>query len=114
MTTPADRQIVPREPSSLPELRAADQGVASSLESVLADNTRRTYGAQCRIFQGWCDEVGLTVLPAEPLTLARYLSARANAGTSIATIRPATSDISKAHQWAKLGRPAGTRACAPL
>ena len=105
MTTAIDPQIVPRQPASLPALRTADQGVASSLESVLADNTRRVYGTQWCIFTGWCDEVGLTSLPAEALTVARYLAARANSGTSIATIRLATSAISKAHEWAKLESP---------
>ena len=105
MTTLADQQIVPVEPASLPELRAADRGVASSLESVLSDNTRRVYGAQWRIFTGWCGEVGLTSLPAEPLTVARYLAARAGSGASIATMRLATSAISKAHEWAKLESP---------
>ena len=105
MTTTAGTDIVPREPASLPELRVADQGVAEALESVLADNTRRVYGTQWRIFQGWCDEVGLRSLPAEPLTVARYLAARANSGASIATIRLATSAISKAHEWAKLESP---------
>ena len=113
MTTAAGTDIMPREPAPLPELRAADQGVASSLESVLADNTRRTYTIQWRIFAGWCDEVGLTSLPAEPLTVARYLAARAGTGASIATLRLATSAISKAHEWAKLespGRDPGVRA----
>ncbi len=105
MTTAARAHVVPREPAPLPELRAADQGVAESLESVLADNTRRTYDTQWRIFQGWCDEVGLTTLPAEPLTVARFLAARAGSGASIATIRLATSAISKAHEWAKLESP---------
>ena len=105
MTTAADLQIVPREPAPLPELRAADRGVAQSLESVLADNTRRVYGTQWRIFAGWCDEVGLTSLPAEPLTVARYLAARAGSGASIATLRLAASAISKAHEWAKLESP---------
>ncbi len=105
MTTIADHQIVPRHPADLPELRAADQGVAQSLEAVLAGNTRRVYGTQWRIFTGWCDEVGLTSLPAEPLTVARYLAARAGSGASIATIRLATSAISKAHEWAKLESP---------
>ena len=67
----------PINPPSVPALRAADQGVASSLESVLSDNTHRVYGTQWRIFTGWCDEMGLTSLPAEPLTVARYLAARA-------------------------------------
>ena len=100
MTTAADPQIVPRQPASLPALRAADQGVADALESVLSDNTRRVYGAQWRLFTGWCDEIGLRSLPAEPLTVARYLAARAGSGASIATMRLATSAITKAHEWA--------------
>ena len=98
----SDPQIVPRPPAAAPALRAADQGVASALESVLSDNTKRVYGAQWKLFEGWCDEVGLQSLPAQPLTVARYLAARANSGASIATLRLATSAISKAHEWAKL------------
>ena len=105
MTTTIGQQLVPHQPPSIPALWAADQGVASSLESVLSDNTHRVYGTQWRIFTGWCDEVGLTSLPAEPLTVARYLAARANSGASIATMRLATSAISKAHEWAKLESP---------
>ena len=105
MTTTVGQELVPHQPPSIPALWAADQGVASSLESVLSDNTRRVYGTQWRIFTGWCDEVGLTSLPAEPLTVARYLAARANSGASIATIRLATSAIAKAHEWAKVESP---------
>ena len=105
MTAAAGQQLVPHQPPSIPALRAADQGVAEALESVLSDNTRRVYGAQWRIFTGWCDEVGLASLPAEPLTVARYLTARAGSGVSIATLRLATSAISKAHEWAKLESP---------
>ena len=77
MTTVYGPQIVPHRPASLPELRAADRGVAEALESVLSDNTRRVYGTQWRLFDEWCGEVGLNSLPAEPLTVARYLAARA-------------------------------------
>ena len=105
MTTTVGQELVPHQPPSIPALRAADQGVASSLESVLSDNTHRVYGTQWRIFTGWCAEVGLVSLPAEPLTVARYLAARAGSGASIATIRLATSAISKAHEWAKLESP---------
>ena len=105
MTTIVGHPVVPREPPSLPQLQAADQGVAQSLEAVLSDNTRRTYDAQWRSFAGWCDQVGLTPLPAEPLTVARYLAARAGSGASIATLRLAASAISKAHEWAKLESP---------
>ena len=105
MTTAAAPQIVPRQPAAAPALRAADQGVADSLEAVLADNTKRVYAVQWRSFTDWCDEVGLRSLPAEPLTVARYLAARAGSGASIATLRLATSAISKAHEWAKLESP---------
>ena len=104
-TIAAGQELVPHQPPSIPELRAADQGVASSLESVLSDNTRRTYDAQWRSFADWCDQVGLSALPAEPLTVARYLAARANSGASIATLRLAASAITKAHEWAKVESP---------
>ena len=105
MITTVGQQLVPHQPPSIPALWAADQGVASSLGSVLSDNTHRVYGTQWRIFTSWCDEVGLTSLPAEPLTVARYVAARAGSGASIATLRLATSAISKAHEWAKLESP---------
>ena len=73
MTTHAETHVVPIEPARLPELAAADRGVASSLEAVLSDNTRRTCAVQWRLFDGWCDEVGLTSLPAGALTVARHL-----------------------------------------
>ena len=105
MSTAASTQIVPHQPASLPALRAADRGVADALESVLSDNTQRVYGTQWRLFNDWCADVGLRSLPAEPLTVARYLAARAGSGASIATIRLATSAIAKAHEWAKLESP---------
>ena len=100
MTTASDLQVVPHQAASLPQLRAAGQGLASSLESVISDNTRRVYGVQWRIFESWCGEVGLRSLPAEPLTVARYLAARAGSGTAVPTLRLAASAIAKAHEWA--------------
>ena len=101
MTTAADPQIVPPQPASLPALRAADQGVADALESVLSENTRRVYGAQWRLFTDWCSEMGLRSLPAEPLTtVARYLAVRAGDGAAVATLRLATIAIARAHEWA--------------
>ena len=101
MTTAADTQIVPRQPAAAPALRAADQGVADALESVLSDNTRRVYGVQWRIFTGWCDEVDLW--PCRRKTPHRGpLPGRArpaHSGASIATMRLATSAITKAHEW---------------
>ena len=46
-------------------------------------------------------------MPAEPLTVARYLAVRANSGASIATLRLATSAIAEGYTngWAKLESP---------
>ena len=79
--------------------------MADALEFVLAGNTRRVYVAQWKLFAEWCGEVGLCSLPADPLTVARYLAARAGSGASIATMRLATSAIAKAHEWAKQESP---------
>ena len=101
MTTAAGSlQIVPRPSASMPALLAADQGVADALTSVLSDNTQRVYSAQWRLFNDWCGDVDLPSLPAEPLTVARYLVVRAGSGASIANLRLATSAIAKAHEWA--------------
>ena len=65
MTTVVNNlQIVPRPPAAAPALRAADQGVADSLESVLSDNTQRVYATQWRLFNDWSGDVGLRPLPA--------------------------------------------------
>ena len=102
MTTAAGSpQIVPRPSASMPALRAADRGVADALQSVLSNNTRRVYTAQWRIFENWCDSVGLPSLPAQPLTVARYLAVRAGDGAAVATLRLATSAIAKVHEWAR-------------
>ena len=100
MTTVVNNpQIVPRPPAAVPALRAADQGVADALTSVLSDHTRRVYGAQWRLFESWCGDVGLRPVPAEPLTVARYLAVRAGSGAAVATLRLATSAIAKVHEW---------------
>ena len=99
-TAAGSLQIVPESPPSVPALRAADRGVADALESVLSDHTRRVYQTQWKLFDEWCGEMGLCSLPADPLTVARYLAARAGSGASIATMRLATSAITKAHEWA--------------
>ena len=90
VTAATDPQIVPRPLAAAPALRAADQGVADALESVLSDNTRRVYGAQWRLFTGWCDDVGLQWMPADRLTVARYLAVRA--GTAALDTSPVADE----------------------
>ena len=106
---PPDRPPLARRYAGPPPRRP---GRGRRLESVLSDNTRRVYGAQWRLFNDWCDSVVLRSMPAEPLTVARYLAVRAGDGASIATLRLATSAIAKVHEWAghdSPGRDRGVR-----
>ena len=109
MTTVVNNlQIVPRPPAGTLALRAADLGVADALTSVLSDNTRRVYGAQWRLFNDWCDSVVLRSMPAEPLTVARYLVVRPGSGAAVATCAwppPPSPRPTSGPSW---NRPAGT------
>ena len=103
MTAPAfDLATTVRHPLDSAVLQAADRAVAA-LESALADSTNRVYRTQCRSFSSWCSDAGLRPLPADPLTVARYLGVRGEAGVSMATLRQAVSAITRVHEW--IGQP---------
>ena len=101
MTTAAGSlQTVPESPPSAPALRAADQGVADSLESVLSDNTQRVYGAQWRLFAGWCDEWTFLLCRRSPSPWPATCPPAPVPAPALLTMRLAASAIAKAHEWA--------------
>ena len=101
MTTVVNNpQIVPRPPAAAPALRAADQGVADALTSVLSDNTRRVYGAQWRVFESWCGDVGLRVpCRRSPSPWPGTWRCGPVPAPPSSTLRLATSAIAKVHEW---------------
>ena len=104
MTAPTfDLATTVRHPPDSAALQAADRAVAAALESARADSTNRVYRTQWRSFSSWCSDVGLRPLPADPLTVARYLGVRSEAGASMATLRQAASAITRVHEW--MGHP---------
>ncbi len=70
-------------------------------------NTQRAYRADWADFAGWCARHGLAALPAEPTTVALYLTDRARTRKP-ATLARRLVAISQAHQAA--GHAAPTRA----
>ncbi|MBX9863579.1 MAG: tyrosine-type recombinase/integrase [Hyphomicrobium sp.] len=77
----------------------------------LADNTRRAYAAQWRLWSEHCAVLGLAPLPALPANVANWIASRANIGTrggkrrktggagqAIATLRTAVAAIKAAHE----------------
>lgn len=72
--------------------RARDFAVAARSEA-----TRRAYRQQWQTFTEWCVRNGLVSLPAEPASVALYLTARAEGGAKVATMDQALAAISQAH-----------------
>ncbi|OWY39376.1 integrase [Xenophilus sp. AP218F] len=81
--------IVPQSSQQLitaASLEQVDDAVRRFLRAQHAGNTRRAYVSDCRIFAEWCQFHGFETLPARPDTIARFLSAQAEAGHSTQTI----------------------------
>lgn len=111
-------QVVERNPLAR---RPNAAGALQKLVDVAADaeafaaasrspSTRRCYSRQWLAFVAWCREHGLAPLPAEPETLALYLTARARAGLKVATLTQALAAIGAAHKLAGHASPQGAPA----
>ena len=72
--------------------------------------TRHEYARDWAQFATWCEEKNLAQLPADPTTIALYVSALADAGRSVATIRRAIAGISHAHAVAGFDSSTGHKA----
>ena len=59
--------------------------------------TTAAYDKQWRWFSEWCDEEGETALPADPELVGGYLTARAEQGWRISTIKQALAAICHRH-----------------
>lgn len=70
-----------------------------------SENTLRAYRCDLADFEAWCLEHGAVPLPAEPGTIALYLTALAGAGAKASTIRRRLAALSQAHQLAGISPP---------
>ena len=77
-------------------LDQADQ-YARAAQSV---NTTRAYRSDWRQFQAWCDRYGLQSIPASPTAVALHLTALAQVGRSVSTVRRRCAAIARAHRIA--------------
>ena len=77
----------------------AQQKVTQFLEAARADNTRRAYETDWNDFATWCQERQLTALPADPQTVAAYLSDRADT-LKLSTLERRRAAIAHLHQLA--------------
>lgn len=68
-------------------------------------NTRRAYAADRADFQAFCDRHGLSALPADPQTVALYVTHLAESGRKVATIRRHLVTIAHDHASRDLESP---------
>ena len=104
----------PAEPAPGPAASGAltllDDTIRSAIDDSRSSNTRRTYRSQWGVFTAWASELGLAALPATPHTIARYLAARVEAGSSNSTLRATCAVIGAAHRDAGLEDPTKVQA----
>jgi integrase len=84
----------------------AARGFAQAARS---PRTRDAYRKAWATFAGWCEGHGLPPLPAEPATVALFVSARASAGRTVATIAQSLAAIGEAHKLAGQPSPCEAR-----
>lgn len=82
-----------------------EERIGKALQASDAENTRRVYRSQWERFERFCLNRGEKTLPAHPLTVAAYLTARIEGGVGIATLRQATAAIKRVHEDHRLGNP---------
>jgi len=71
--------------------------VRAYLEASSSDNTRRAYKSDWADFSTWCDGAGETLLPATPISVARYIAQLADRGIKASTIQRRISAIRAVH-----------------
>ena len=100
----------PPGPAANGALALLDDTIRAAIDDSRSSNTRRTYRSQWGVFSAWANELGLTALPATPHTIARYLAARAEAGSANSTLRAACAIIGAAHRDAGMEDPTKVQA----
>lgn len=106
LTTSAAVASPPESQASEPTpLAALDADVAQAIEASRSRHTRRALASRWRVFTDWAQAHGVQVLPAAPEDVARYVTALAQRGASVATIRAYASAIATRHRDADLDNP---------
>ncbi|HEX5660828.1 MAG TPA: site-specific integrase [Polyangiales bacterium] len=92
----------------MPELAALQASLEQYSDDAKADNTKLAYAKQWHQFQAWCLTKALGAVPAGPGTVALYLTACANAGLALATLKQAQAAITYHHHETGHASPCAT------
>lgn len=100
-TTTAAAAGLDRLPAGLTDADATR--IKTALAAARAESTRQVYALAWGHWERWCTERGLAALPCDPLTLAAYLTERADAGRAMGTLDMACTVIRHVHRAAMGG-----------
>lgn len=89
-----------------PELAELVDAMAAYAAAAQAPNTTKAYESDWRQFEHWASEHQLPAMPAAPATCALYLTALAQRGLKVSTIRRRAAAITRAHRQAVQPSPA--------
>ena len=90
-------------------LPANMEPVAELVNESLAPATRRAYRAGLAAFRAYCDDQGVSALPAEAETVAAFLAEGATGGKSVSTLAQRVAAIRWAHEAAGLESPTASK-----
>lgn len=98
LVVPEPAAIVVQQPA-LPELAHVVEAARDYAYASKAENTKRAYKSDWMDFSAWCQAHARAHLPADPTTVALYISALAEVA-KVSTINRRLAAISVAHQGA--------------
>lgn len=98
------RAIAPARPHADLRSRYLD-AILAAVEESRRPETRRVYLGAWKRFQAWAESEGLRSLPADPMTVAAYLTSRAGQGLSQSTLSLDRKAISHHHRAAGVPTP---------
>lgn len=87
------------------DLRELSEQAADYASAGKAENTKRGYRGDWKVFDGWCAKMGLASMPAEPRTVAAFVTDMAKQGRRATTIDRYCTTIGKAHRVAGQASP---------
>lgn len=94
------RELVSAQRVQLTQLEEMAEQAREYIGQAKASNTLRAYRSDWKDFKGWCAAQGVCAMPAEPQTVAYYLTALIKKGLKVSTLQRRISAISQAHQAA--------------
>lgn len=89
---------------------ALDDQIRKNLNAAEAEATTRAHAADWSDFVWWCEKHGRPPLPANPHTVAAYISGLAEENYAISTISRRLASISVIHRRKRFDSPTGTEA----